>query len=210
MRNRPKQYVGYEITPDLIAKIKSISIQRYDSLIYQDYFEEIQTVEDLARMHDIKAKDEILILGEDWFISYSQQPIELEVLEWVALDNIENKMAQIREMLNTLKYILYLSRTTCLSAHLRHDTSYRFYQMGIRRGIIKPAIDEAFVDYYHPEEMEQIVDELERKYKNLDNFFDSEEKDSYPEYEQYILHRVVFTVTKNFVKQYKKSQKQKS
>jgi hypothetical protein len=58
--------------------------------------------------------------------------------------------------------------------------------------------------------MDLIVDEVGAKYQNLETFLASPERDSYPEYEQYILHRVVFTVTKNFVKQYKKSQNKKS
>ena len=80
----------------------------------------------------------------------------------------------------------------------------------MKNGIIKPAIDEAFVDYYHPEEMDLIVDEVGAKYKDLETFLASPEKDSYPEYEQYILHRVVFTPTQKFIKQYKKNEKKKS
>lgn len=206
----PKLYQGTEVTEDIINKIKSICEQRYSQLVYKEYFENLTTMQDLCEMHDTTPEKEMILLGEDWFITYAQQPIELEVLEWVALEDVENKMAQIREMLNALKYILFLSRTTCLAAYLRHDTSYKFYQLGIKRGIIKPAIDEPFVDYYHPEEMDLIVDEVGAKYQNLETFLASPERDSYPEYEQYILHRVVFTVTKNFVKQYKKSQNKKS
>lgn len=206
----PKQFQGTEVTADIINKIKSICAQRYSPLIYREYFEDLTTIQDLCEMHDTTPEKEIILLGEDWFITYAQQPIELEVLEWVALDNVENKMAQIQEMLKALKYILYLSRTTCLAAYLRHDTSYKFYQLGIKKGIIKPAIDEPFVDYYHPEEMDLIVDEVGAKYKNLETFFASPECNSYPEYEQYILHRVVFTPTPKYIKQYKKNEKKKS
>lgn len=206
----PREYKGTEVTEDIISKIKSICEQRYSPLVYKEYFENLTTMQDLCEMHDTNLEEEIILLGEDWFITYAQKYVELEVLEWVALDNVENKMAQIQEMLKALKYILYLSRKTCLAAYLRHDTSYKFYQLGIKRGIIKPAIDEAFVDYYHPEEMDIIVDEVGAKYKDLETFLASPERDAYPEYEQYILHRVVFTPTNKFVKQYKKNEKKKS
>ena len=206
----PKQYQGTEVTEDIINKIKSICAQRYSPLVYREYFENLTTMQDLCEMHDTNPEEEIILLGEDWFITYAQKYVELEVLEWVALDNVENKMAQIQEMLKALKYILYLSRTTCLAAYLRHDTSYKFYQLGIKKGIIKPAIDEPFVDYYHPEEMDLIVDEVGAKYKDLETFLASPEKDAYPEYEQYILHRVVFTPTPKYIKQYKKNEKKKS
>lgn len=210
MRSKPKQYKGKEITPEIIARIKEIAQSRYDTIIYQDYFEELETLKDLCKMHDVPEENETIILGEDWFIAYAIHEIEVQVLEWISIEHVDNKMSQIREMLNTIKYLLYLAKKTCISAYLRHDTSYKFYQLGIKRGMIQPAVDEATIDFSLPEVMDETFENLKAKYSSIDNFLQSEEANNYPEYEKYILHRVLFTPTKSFIKSYKKSQNKKS
>ena len=210
MRNVPRTYKGFEITPEIISEFKIICEGRYDPVIFEEYFGNVHTIQQLSRMHDNHPEDETLILGDDWFIMYADKEYIVEVLEWVALDNVENKMSQIIEMLNALKYILYLSKKKCIESYLRQDTSYKFYQLGIKRGIIKPAIDEAVIDCAIPDDMENTMDYLKEKHGTIENFIQSPELKDYSDYETYILHRVAFTVTKEFVKQYKKSQKKKS
>lgn len=209
MRTIPKVYHGTEVTEDIIQKIKYICKIRYDNLTYQEYFSEIQNIDDLCELHDTVPSEETIVMGEDWFITYADKGYQIEVLEWVALNDVEEKTIQIREMLKILKDILYQARKTCVSAFLRHDTSYKFYKLGIKKGFIKPGIDSIFIDCYHPTEMDEIINELLEKYQTLDNFFNSEQKDNYPQYEQYVLHNVAFTITEDFVKKYEKSQKRK-
>lgn len=209
MRNIPKVYLGTEVTEEVIQKIKIICKTRYDDITYQEYFSNIQNMEDLCELHDTVPSEETIIMGEDWFIAYADKGYQIEVLEWVALNDIEEKTKQIREVLKTLKDILYQARKTCISAFLRHDTSYKFYKLGVKKGLIKPAIDELLIDCYHPTEMDEIINELLEKYQTLANFFNSEQKDNYPQYEQYVLHNVAFTITDDFVKKYEKSQKRK-
>ena len=133
MRKQPEHYSGTKIDDNVINHFKSIAKSRYDKIIYNNYFEDINNLNDLCNIHDTTVDEENIILCEDWVVMYAIRDHKLEILEWIAMDN-DNKFIQAKEMLNIFKNILLLSKGKYISAFMRHDTSYKFYLNFIKKG----------------------------------------------------------------------------
>lgn len=130
-----KHYRGNEITLDVIDKLKEIAFKRcgedicsYDSL-------------DSCLYYDTNVHEENVILGIDWYITYADKEDEIEILEWVSLENIPKKFEQSIEMLNELKRILLLSKGRKVKAYMNHQTSYAFYQKLLENGYVYEICD---------------------------------------------------------------------
>lgn len=114
---------GKEIDKIKIDKLKNIAYRRYSSSIYEEYFADINSVNDLAYLHDINVKDENLAFGMDWFMCYSVTDYNVTILEWVSL-NTKYKMQQVVEMMNFLKQLFIQNKDKWFTADMRHDTSF--------------------------------------------------------------------------------------
>lgn len=194
-----KVYKGKEIDNEKIAKIKEIAKARYTKEIYETTFWSIENIENLAYyLHNISVDDEILVLGEDWFLCFTISDNIVEFLEWVAIDTKSNKLAQSIEMMNVLKRILFDCRNKEFHADMRHDTSYQFYFKMLQRGYFKETFCTVDIDYcngYVPEQIRNIY----YNYPGIETFLNSDEARNNPENLKYILHCLTFYVTNKFV-----------
>lgn len=196
-------YKGKEINEEKITKIKQIAANNYDIPIYLVSYHYIANIEQLAFLHGIDANDEILILGEDWFLCYAVSDKGVEFLEWVANDDTSSKFVQSIEMMNTFNSILFNNRNKIFIADMRHDTSYQFYSKMMSKGYFEELIH--ILDIYDCDGFEpETIKNLECNDSSIREFLNGDEVLNHPEYLHYILHSIYFQVTDTFSKRYSK------
>lgn len=87
----------------MLKRINLIDLKRIQEGITQFSIERIKTLKLLCKVHETTPKKEHIILGEDWYIIYTElSEDEIEIKDWVAINNVENKFMQTIEMFNTL------------------------------------------------------------------------------------------------------------
>lgn len=203
-------YNGKEIDKEKINKIKQIAADSYAIPIYESSYHNINNIDQLAILHDVYVEDEILILGEDWFLCYYVSENEVAFLEWVAISNVSSKFVQSIEMMNVFNSILFKHKNKRFIAEMRHDTSYQIYSKMLQRGYFEE--ENHTLDIYNCDGLEPIaIKILEYSCKNLEyddshikEFLKSTETLKHPEYLNYILHCISFQVTDAFSKRYAK------
>lgn len=194
---------GKEIDEKKIAKVKRIASLRYDASVYDSSYWSLENVNNLAELHSVKIDDEILVLGEDWFLCYTVTDNTVEFLEWVALNNVEDKFIQTIEMMRVLKKIFLHYADKNFTTSMRHNGSYPFYINMLKRGYFNELSHSYDIDIcngFAPERLKYLEDE----YLGLSNFLNSKEAINHPEYLTFILHNIEFTVTDTFIEQCKK------
>lgn len=201
-------YKGNEIDEEKLSKLKRIAASRYEKSIYDYYYSCIENVDELAYFHNISVNDEILILGEDWFLCYKISDSIVTFLEWVAIDNKESRMKQVIEMMNAFKNILIQNKDKQFVSYMRHDSSYKFYYAMIQRKYFKECMHLTEIAYCH-ETIPKEVKYLEDNYLCLEDFLNSNEALEHPEYLKYILHYLAFFVTDKFIDKYAKKRTNK-
>lgn len=191
-------FKGKEISDYIIARLKKITRTRYDASVYNSNFWNLESVEILAELHGINVEEEILILGEDWFLCYRVSGSIVEFLEWVALNEPGTKFIQSIEMMKSLQQIFIQHNDKKFTAAMRHNGSYPFYLKMIQRGYFEElahTIDIDICNGFAPERLKY----LEEEYSSLEEFLNSKEANNNPEYLTYILHCLDFNVTDTFV-----------
>ena len=207
MREPIKYYNGFEITDEIIKKINLIELKRIKENITNITSEKIDTLKDLCNLHGTMPQEENIILGTDWYIIYTiynDTPDEIEINEWLAINNVENKLMQTIEMFTAIKNILLNSKK--VYATMRHSTSYKFYKSLLNRGYLEEISNIQELDDELPEHIEQEKNELKNKYSTLEEYLlnSSLKKHINQEIEDYIYHLVIFKTTKLFTKRYQK------
>lgn len=197
---------GKEINEEAIAKIREITKLRYAEPVYNSSYWGIEDLNTLAELHGVEPNNEILVLGEDWFLCYSYTENIVEFLEWVALNDIDNKFAQTLEMMRVLKNILIQNKEKKFTTSMRHNGSYPFYINMFKRGLFQELSHSYDIDICHGFAQERLK-YLEDEYTCLSNFFNSEEAANHPEYLTFILHNIDFIVTDIFIERYAKTKK---
>lgn len=195
---------GKEINKEAITKLKEIARLRYAPEVYNSSYWGVEDLDYLANLHCVNPNDEILILGEDWFLCYSVTEETVEFLEWVALSNVDNKITQTLEMLKTLKSIFLKNSQKKFITSMRHDSSFPFYLNMLKRGYFEEISHSYSIDICHgfaPDRLKFLEDE----YADIDTYLNSEEAKEHPEYSTFILHDTIFTITNTFVKRYTKN-----
>lgn len=196
-------FKGKEIDIDKIEKIRNIAYKKYNQNIYEEYFSNIQNVNDLARMHDVKVSAESLVLGTDWFLCYTESTYYLQISEWISTDT-ENKMQQSIEMLNMIKKIMIQNKRKLFVADMRHDTSYAIYSKMLQKGYFDELMDELILDCAAPEYVYELKQKLMDNFDSIESFLLTNQSKEYEEYFKYILHRLSFIVTDKFIQKYVK------
>ena len=206
MRKAIEYYKGYEINEEVIKRINSIEQIRINEGLTSITPEPISTLEDLCSIHDTYPEEENVILGEDWYIIYTKINYEIEINEWLAIGNVQNKLTQIIEMLNALKIVLLKSGNTKVYATMRHSTSYKFYRSLLSRGYLEEISDIANIEDNLPEDLEQIKNNLKRKYKSLEEYLSNSNKENLEntDFDDFIYHFIIFKTTDKFKKRYKR------
>ena len=198
MKRKVNVYKSKEISKIHIDRIKEIAKNRYPSKIYEDYFANISNVEQLAYLHDVEVNDEVLILGDDWFLCYEKQEFTFKILEWISLDIKEEKMLQIAEMKKALKELLIDNSNKLIIADMRHDSSYAIYKKMLDVGYFEQEKSTYAIDGSAPLKIHQIMYEC----KEIEAFINHIEIKNNPEYLKYLLHHISFFVTKKFFAKY--------
>ena len=209
LREEVKYYTGYQITDDIIRKINLIELKRIKEGITYIKSEPIKTLRDLCRIHGTFPSEENIIIGQDWYIIYSRlykDSSEIEINEWVAIDQVENKLMQTIEMFSAMKRILLENKDITVFATMRHSTSYKFYRSLLTRGYFKEISNRADIDDELPEYLESIKTELKNKYETPEDFLKNIDKENLEDthFEDIIHHLVIFKTTDKFIKRYKK------
>lgn len=201
MRKKPVHYTSDEISDKVIEKMKKIAKQRYDEIIYENYFENVKTLYSLCCLHDTSCDEEYLIMGDDWFISYADRRGNIEITEWVAIDNKRHKMAQSKEMFMAIKDILLLSKGKRISAYMRRDSSYQIYLTYLNKGYFQELKNNIILDFCRPPEMKIEFENGKNSSESYEAYF---QKRPASKYDKFVLHNVTFELTKNFTDRYKK------
>lgn len=207
MRQKVEHYSGHKITNKVFKKISLIDLKRIQEGVTQFSIERIKNLKQLCKIHDTIKAQEHIILGEDWYISYTKiNEDEISINDWVAINNVENKFAQTMEMFNALKKILLENSQAIIYSMLRHSTSYPFYKKLLNEGYIEEGYD--IIDFDDcTEELERIKEEILLEYDSFEEYLLDENRDKYEEYfiEDYIYHEVSFNMTESFTNRYTKS-----
>lgn len=202
MRKKVRHYIGKEITEDIIKEIDLISKRRKKEGLYTLNHKGINTLEEMCYWHDTKPSEENVVLGEDWYIIYSIKESETEILEWLSLKNVPNKMEQTIEMLNEIKKILLINKKNKIVAYMRHVSSYQFYQKFLSYGYLKELHDSIVFEQYSLPKGTEIYKLIEQKYGTLEAYLEYLEKNpkALINLEKYIYHDVEFEITDKFIK----------
>lgn len=194
-------FSGKEIDNTKIDKLKNIAYRRYSSSIYEDYFADINCIDDLAYLHGTNVEDESLVLGTNWFMCYSVTDFDVTILEWVSI-NTEYKIQYVVEMMNFLKHIFIQNKDKCFSADMRHDTSFLMYNKMLQKGFFEELSHECIIDCAAPKEVHNLKYKLMTSFNSIEEFLSSDVSNDYPEYLKYILHHIDFMITDKFIKRY--------
>ena len=188
-----KFYKGVEITPSIIETIKNIAYSGYPADIYSEYFNDIYEVDDLAYMQDVEVADEVLVLGDEWFLLYTDEENFISFLEWVSNES-NNKIRQSIEMMNILRQILIQNKDKMFIAGMRHNSSYQMYKKMLQRGYFEEESHECTIDTSCSEEFPfHYLAYSDINY--IEKTLELEENRRYKEYFKYIIHQLIFGVT---------------
>lgn len=194
-------FKGKEIIKSKIEILKSVAYRRYSEEIYNEYFNSIEDVKDLACLHDVSVDMENLVIGTNWFLCYTETDYDVQILEWVSID-IGNKIQQISEMMSTLKKIFLQNSGKLFIADMRHDTSYVMYLKMLQRGYFQEFRHEYIIDCAAPTQVQDLKIKFMKKFNSIEEFLASDVSKDYAEYFKYILHHLSFIITNKFIKKY--------
>lgn len=194
-------YKGEAIDQDKIQKIKDIAYRRYSPEIFNEYFNDVNDVNDLSHLHGVSINMETLVISTDWFICYSESKYYVTILEWVSINNI-NKMQQVIEMMHVLKQIFIQNKDKLFIASMRHDTSYIMYLKMLKAGYFKEINHEYIIDCAAPIQIHNIKEKYMKNFNSLKNFLASSDSNNYTKYFKYILHHLSFVLTDKFIEKY--------
>lgn len=207
LRNKVKLYNGYKITSDVLKQISYIESRAV--LVRNDVamtYCNINTLYELCDLHDSEPENEFIILGDDWYISYTELPglCAIEINDWISISNNKNTFLQTIEMISTFKQ-LFLGYEDCLIyAALRHSTSYNFYKFILSNEYINQLTDQISLE--DEKIKKEILDEILSIYGSIEKYLLDENRKKYENehLEDYIYHNICFEVTNKFVTKYQR------
>lgn len=207
MRKKVEYYTGNKITPKVLHRINLIDLKRIKEGITKFTIGRVKTLKSLCKQHETNPDCEHIILGEDWYIVYTNiSDDEIDIKDWVAIHNVENKFVQTIEMFNALKQLLIKHSNCNIYSTLRHSTSYQFYKKLLDEGYIDVGFD--IIDFDDcTEELKQIKSKILSEYDSLYAYLEDENRERYESdsIEDYIYHDVSFNITNEFINKYKKA-----
>ena len=207
MRKKVEYYNGRKITKEVLKKVNLIELKSIEEGITQFGMGYVKTLSELSNSHKTKPKNEHLILGEDWYISYTtKKNNEIEINDWISITKVENKFEQTIEMFNAIKQILITYKDSNIITTLRHSTSYPFYKKFLDTGYLEELIDEVDFDDYLPQ-LEEINEKILEQYNGIEEYLLDPNRNRYEKYhiEDFIYHEVIFIVSEKFKNRYKNS-----
>ena len=203
MREQVKHYQGKEITKEVIRKMNLIELFRQKEGLTTFTIENIDTLEELCDYHDTNPEQENVIIGEDWYLMYTTYNYELEIQEWISLNNVKDKLIQTMEMFNWIKKVLLENKDKIIYATLRHSTSYNFYKLLKEKRYIHQINKYIDIADDIPEDLLSII-ENRNEFISLERFLNKEKKEILNDLPDFIYHSVEFTLSNKFIKKYTK------
>lgn len=197
-------YQGKEITEKVLNEINKIARERYDERTLEQREEGMSPLTNGYLWNNTSRQEENVILGEDWFITYADKKNEIEILEWVSLEKVSNKLEQTIEMFTEIKKILLLSKDRKISAYMKHLTSYPFYEKLLEKGYFEEIHNYPQIEHGIIEGSKEDIQEIVKKYGSLYEYLKSHNKE-YQHLEQCIYHDTTFRITNKFIKRYQKT-----
>lgn len=200
-----REYYGYAISDKVIQDMKNIFSKVYKEDVFNCYYGDIDTVNDLVNDSDAKVNNYVVIMGKDWVLHYEETDKYMRIVDWGAINN-HNKLVQTAEMLAIFKKILLRNRDKKIMAAMRHDTTYPMYCYLVKNGYLK--------EIEHDVGLDGAIDNwkaLKLKFKfdlsNYNNMMEALNSDNINETVDdkeldYILHNVTFVSTDKFYNKY--------
>ena len=207
MRREIEYYNGKRITKEILKRVNLIELKSIQEGITVFEMDNIKTIHELSFSHKTKPKNEHLILGEDWYISYIiKSNNEIEINDWISITKVTNKFEQTMEMFNAIKQILVTHSNNNIRAMLRHSTSYPFYKIFLDEGYLEELIDNIDFDDYLPM-LEEIYEKILEQYDSIEEYLSDPNREKFEKehIEDFIYHEVIFQVSQKFKNRYKKS-----
>ena len=202
MREKVKHYQGKEITTEVIRKMNLIELLRQREGLTTFTIENIDNLEELCNYHDTKEEQENIILGQDWYLMYTTYNDELEIQEWISINNVKDKLVQTMEMFKWIKKILLENKDKTIYSTLRHSTSYNFYKLFLEKGYIDEIYKSIDIEDDIPEDLLSLIEN--RDNSSLEEYLDNEKEEILNDLPDFIFHNVEFWVTDKFIEKHNK------
>ena len=203
-------YIGKEIDKEKIKRMKSIAYTVFKNFRLKKVFKTWDDINSLEPPYFVDINNEVLVLGEDWFLLYNIEDYAIKISSWLAIDNPLTKVPQSIEMMTVLKELLLKYQDRRFDGKLRHLTSYPIYKKMFDKGY--------FYETCHTVETLCAPKRIERKYDFLDDsapnnnelfehFLTTDDGKVHPKDLEYIAHFIIFKVNPEFVQKYDTKEK---
>lgn len=202
MREKVKHYQGTEITTEVIRKMNLIELLRQREGLTTFTIENIDNLEELCDYHDTKEEQENIILGQDWYLMYTTYNDELEIQEWISINNVKDKLVQTMEMFKWIKKILLENKDKTIYSTLRHSTSYNFYKLFLEKGYIDEIYKSIDIEDDIPKDLLSLIEN--RDNSSLEEYLDTEQEEKLNDLKDFIYHDITFKVSNQFIEKYNK------
>lgn len=207
MRKKVEYYDGHKITKNVLKKVNLIDLKRIQEGITEFTVEEFTSLKEMCEVYETLPQNHHIILGEDWYLLYTKNDEgELEIKDWVAIHNVENKFIQTMEMFTAIKKIFLENQECDMYGVLRHSTSYKFYKKLLESNYIDEGYD--IIEFEDEiEEVEETKNKILSEYDSLEDYLLDPNRNTYQEIslDDHIYHFVCFNITDTFKNKYKKS-----
>lgn len=203
MRKEVKHYQGMDITREIINKMFFICAKRNFKVDGTIPYEDINSIDDLTFYFGCEVDEMNVIIGEDWFITYSDTGGTIGIIEWVSIEEVPDKLRQSLEMKKYITELLLTTQDKSIESVMRHTTSYRFYEALKKHGYIDELYNMPGMDEYIPFDIQLELDRQIEKNVNIKGYLANEDRNK--EYDEYFYHDIDFYLTDKFFDMYKKS-----
>ena len=202
MREKVKHYQGKEITSEVIRKMNLIELTRQREGLTTFSIENINNLLELCNYHDTDPEQENIIIGEDWYLMYTIYNGELEIQEWISINNVKDKLVQSMEMFNSIKKVLLENKESIVYSTLRHSTSYQFYKLLLEKKYINEIDKNTDISDDIPEDLLSLVENSGNS--SLEEYLDTECEEVLDDLPDFVFHNVEFMVSDKFIDRYNK------
>lgn len=203
-------FIGHEIDKEKIKKMKSIAYKGFKNFRFKRAFKTWHNINSLEPPHFVDINNEVLVLGEDWFLLYNIEDYAIRISSWVAIDYPETKLAQSIEMMTVLKELLLKYQDRRFDAKLRHLTSYQIYKKMLDKGYFCEAchtVETLCAPNNIDLEFDFLYDTAPGNNELFEFYLSTDEGKKHPEYLEYIAHFIIFNVTPIFLEKYDTKEK---
>lgn len=203
MRKEVKHYQGMDITREVINEMFFICAKRNFKVDGTIPYEDIESIDDITHWYECEPEEMNVLLGEDWFMTYKDNGGILEIVEWVSIEEVENKFHQVLEMKKHIIKLLLTAKEKSIESIMKHSTSYRFYDALKKHGYIDELFNMPGMDEYIPFDIQLELDRQIEKNVNIKGYLANEDRNK--EYDEYFYHEIEFYLTDKFFDKYSKS-----